>query len=125
MSKTKVQKPYVKPQLISSPTTEAPPQASAVVVKDPVADSTSAKRPEGPKVRYCRITTYISVVVDLPHDPFCIKSGRCFCEMAQTRRVSKTLHLVANIPQIVPVAWVSHDLIQSLLRSGKALVKYL
>lgn len=132
MGKTKIQKPYVKPTL-----EKLDPDKAAAVVKPPeqAVVETPEKLPplppptpvktEGPKIRYCRVTALLSMTLHMAHEEFCMKVGKCFCETSSTGRVGKTWHLIAGIPQVVPMVWTTHPLIQSMQRSGKVLVKVL
>lgn len=130
MSKTKVQKPYVKPTL-----EKLDPQKAAAVLAQPeqaVVEKPEQLPPppppvkvEGPKIRYVRVTAMLSLSLHMAHEDFCMKIGKCFCETSASGRVGKTWNLIAGIPQVVPMVWTTHPLIQSMQRSGKVLVKVL
>lgn len=80
---------------------------------------------EKPRIRYARVSSSISVSVFLSHEEFCAKVGKCFCESNASGRVGKTWHLIAGIPQVVPMIWTTHSLIKAMQRAGKVIVKVL
>jgi hypothetical protein len=149
MSRSKIQKPWNPPKNTNpdeekrvkipeenevpaenaeapSENAEAPSEnaeAPAVVLPNERAGRVPIQKNEGPRVRYCKVTVYMSMVLDLPHDPYCIRAGKCFCESTAKGRIGKTLHLIAGIPQILPQVWTQHPLLAGMQRSGKAVIK--
>lgn len=136
MKKVKVQKPYVKPvlEMMNPAKAEAMEALGLGVVETPKEPETEAPPPspppspvrsEGPKVRYARVTAFLSISLHLSHEEMCMKVGKCFCESTASGRVGATWHLIAGVPQVVPMVWTTHPLIQSMQRSGKVVVKVL
>lgn len=129
MKKVKVQKPYVKPVLETVDPSKAPAmeglEQGVVETPEKLPPPPPPVRVEGPKIRYVRVTAFLSLTLHLSHEEFCMKVGKCFCEATASGRVGATWHLIAGVPQVVPMVWTTHPLIQSMQRSGKVLVKIL
>lgn len=128
MKKTRVQKPYVKPEIRTldpSEAAEAVAKPKEEVVENPeqLPPPPPPVRPERARVRYAKVTVFLSLTLHLSHEEFCVKAGKCFCEMTAAGRSGKTWHLIAGVPQIVPWIWTTHPLIQAQLRAGRAVVK--
>jgi hypothetical protein len=66
-------------------------------------------------------------ILNLHHETDCQPAGHCFCSVVKDekglRRVPKSIHVIANVPFVIPVStFNNHKLIRKLRYAGKIII---
>jgi hypothetical protein len=73
--------------------------------------------------KFIRLEPFESFILIYTHESICRSSGVCFCTTTDGRRMPKTLHVIAGIPVVIPVAAAHLSEVVSRKRRGKVLLK--